>query len=147
EPRAQQSGAPDVLQVGSAGRVVVLAVAGELHLAVAVAGQLLEHLAEAGGQVAREGVAGGGVTDGVEDDAALVRRDEDMPVPMYVSVSVAVVSAAVVCEGGGRAEDGGRDGSGRHGGAGAEEAAPVHTEAAAQTFVRGFGGGGGVGAG
>src|SRR5690606_26841844 len=104
---------------------------------------------EAGGQVARERVAGGGVTDGVEDDAALVRRDEDMPasvaVPMAVAVSV--VSAAVVCEGGGRAEDGGRDGSGRHGGAGAEEAAPVHTEAAAQTFVRGFGGGGGVGAG
>ncbi|CAM5699239.1 hypothetical protein SGRIM128S_09757 [Streptomyces griseomycini] len=147
EPGAQQPGALDRFQVGAAGRVGVLAVAGELHLAVAVAGQLLEHLAEARGQVAREGVAGGGVTDGVEDDAALVRRDEHLSASVVVAVAVAVVSAAVLGQGGGGAEDGGRDGSGRHGGARAEETAPAHTEAAAQSLVRGVGCGGGIGAG
>ncbi|GGT06359.1 hypothetical protein GCM10010254_28520 [Streptomyces chromofuscus] len=141
EPGTQQPGALDGFQVGAAGRVRVLAVARELHLAVAVAGQLLEHLAEAGGQVGGEGVAAGGVPDGVEDDAALVRRDEHLP-------AVVVVSVLVLGQGGGRAEDGGGDGSGRHGGAGAEEPAPVHAEAAAQSLVRGVGGGcGGLGAG
>lgn len=147
EPGAQQPGTFDGLQVGTARRVGVLAVAGELDLAVAVAGQLLEDLAEAGGQVGGEGVAGGGVTDGVEDDAALVRRDEDLPVA--VPMAVVVVSVPAVGEGRGGSEDGGGDGTGRHGGAGAEEAAPVHAEGAAQALAGPVGGrvGAGVGAG
>lgn len=149
EPAAQQPGALDGLQTRAARRVGVLVVPGELDLAVAVAGELLEDLAEAGGQVGGEGVAGGGVADGVEDDAALVRRDEDLPVTVVVPVVVVVVSVPAVGEGRGGAEDGGRDGSGRHGGAGAEEAAPVHAEGAAQALAGAVGGraGTGVGAG
>lgn len=149
EPGAQQPGALDGLQAGAARCVGVLVVSGELHLAVAVPGQLLEDLAEAGGQVGGEGVAGGGVADGVEDDAALVRRDEDLPVAVAVSMAVVVVSVPVVGERRGGAEDGGGDGSGRHRGAGAEEAAPVHAEGAAQALARAVGGrvGAGVGAG
>src|SRR5690606_19274906 len=94
EPSAQEPGALHRFEVVAAGGVGVLAVARELDLAVAVPGELLEDLAEAGGQVAREGVAGGGVADGVEDDAALVRRDEHLPATMAVvaPVPVAVVS-------------------------------------------------------
>ncbi len=145
EPAAQELRALHGLQVVAAGCVGVLAVTGELDLAVAVPGELLEHLAEARGQVTGERVAGGGVTDGVEDDAALVRRDEHLAAAVVVVVSVVVVSA--VGQGRGGAEDGGGDGAGRHRGAGAQEAAPGHAEAAAQRLVRGVGERGGVGAG
>src|SRR5690606_19560464 len=151
EPAAQQPGSLDRFEVVAAGGVGVLAVAREFDLAVAVPGELLEDLAEAGGQVAREGVAGGGVADGVEDDAALVRRYEHLSAPMavvvVVPVPVVVVSVPAVGEGGGRAEDGGRDRAGGHGGAGGEEAAPAHAEAAAQGLRGGAAGGGGCGAG
>src|SRR5690606_5272701 len=147
EPSAQEPGALHRFEVVAAGGVGVLAVARELDLAVAVPGELLENLAEAGGQVAREGVAGGGVADGVEDDAALVRRDEHLPATVPGAVTVVVVSVPAVGDGGGRTEDGGGDRARGHGGAGGEEAAPAHAEAAAQGLVGCVAEGGGFGAG
>ena len=129
EPAAQQPGALEGFQVGAAGGVGVLAVAGELHLPVAVAGQLLEDGAEAGGQVGGERVAAGGVADRVEDDAALVLGDEQ------VALGLAVRLGGGRRLHGGRTEDGSGDRPGRHGGAGAQEAAAADAEAAAQLVV------------
>src|SRR5690606_12523827 len=140
EPAAQQPGALDGAQVGAAGGVGVLGVAGELDLAVTVAGEFFEDLAEAGGQIGGERVAAGGVPDGVEDDAALVGGDEHLTA-VAVALAVAVASLVVLGgEGRGGAEDGGGDGGAGGCGAGGQEAAAADAEPASEGLV-GAGGG------
>ena len=126
EPRAHQLGAGDVVDVSAVG-VRALAVAGELDLLVADARELLEHLAEARGQVGRVGVAGDRVANGVEDDAALARRDEDA-VPFGRRVGNRV--------GGPGAERRGTEGGGRgHARRRREQLASAEAEAAPQLRI------------